>query len=337
MSEREVRSPSDRSPSDRSPSDVDRRQHLATLHSAWATPLNVVAAVVGEVTKAPIVDSRRIVEGEQNEVYDVTLDQAPSVIVRISHTGSEAHDREAWVLGQCAVRGIRAPRVHAVRRVEVCSEFRSVMVTEKLPGVRLADLDPDDVDVRRVLEEVGAWLKQLHTIPVRGLGNLDGSGVGTFETLDEWLANVTTQARLFEDAGRSVGLEPTTIRGWLREILDSLRGASPRMTMSHNDLLAVHVLVHDGRLSGIIDFGVAAAEPAANDFAKWSFREGARFPVEWIQAGYGDPGLFEPPNDRSYRALWLLHGLWYLRHYYVTGFPAGVRAGRDRLLSRPGR
>jgi aminoglycoside phosphotransferase (APT) family kinase protein len=163
------------------------------------------------------------------------------------------------------------------------------MVMEKLPGERLTDLDPDELDVRRVLEEVGAWLKQLHAIPVRGLGSLDGSGVGKFETLDAWLANPATEAHAFEEAGRSVGLEPATIRGWLGEIVDSFRAARPRVTMSHNDLLAVHVLVHDGRLSGIIDFGVVAAEPAANDFAKWDFREGTRFPVEWIQAGYGDP------------------------------------------------
>ncbi|MFC7621472.1 phosphotransferase family protein [Microlunatus sp. GCM10028923] len=327
MSEREVRSPSD----------VDRSQHLAALHRAWATPLDVVTAVVGEVSTSPVVECRRIVDGEVNEVYDVTVEQGPSMIVRISHRGSEAHDREAWVLGECAARGIRAPRVHALRRVEVGNELRSVMVMEKLPGERLADLDLGEGDVRRVLEEVGAWLKQLHTIPVQGLGSLDGSGVGRFETVEEWLANITAEAKVFEDAGRAAGFEPATVRGWVREIVDAFRAAPPRMTMSHNDLLAVHVLVHEGRLSGVIDFGVVAAEPAANDFALWDFREGRRFPVEWIQAGYGDRSWFEPPNDRTYRALWLLHGLWYVRHYHVTGFPPGVEAGRDRLLRGPER
>ncbi|GAB3738864.1 phosphotransferase family protein [Microlunatus parietis] len=319
------------------PSGVDRSRHLAALHRAWATPPDVVAAVVAEVTKAPVVECRRIVDGEVNEVYDVTVEQGPSVIVRISHSGSEAHDREAWVLGECAARGIRAPRVHDLRRVEVGSELRSVMIMEKLPGERLADLGPEEVDVRRVLEEVGAWLRQFHAIPARGLGTLDGAGVGRFETLEEWLAHVATEAPAFEDAGRSVGFDAATVRGWLRDIADSLRAAPPRLTLSHNDLLAVHVLVHEGNLSGIIDFGVVAAEPAANDFALWDFREGRRFPVEWIQAGYGDPSVFEPPNDRTYRALWLLHGLWYLRHYHVTGFRPGVEAGRDRLLRGPER
>ncbi len=73
MSEREVRSPSD----------VDRSQHLAALLSAWATPLDVVAAVVGEMAKTPVVECRRIVDGAVNEVYAVTVKQGPSLIVRI--------------------------------------------------------------------------------------------------------------------------------------------------------------------------------------------------------------------------------------------------------------
>ena len=111
------------------------------------------------------------------------------------------------------------------------------------------------------------------------------------------------EAHAFEEAGRSVGLEPATIRGWLGEIVDSFRAAPPRVTMSHNDLLAVHVLVHDGRLSGIIDFGVVAAEPAANDFAKWDFREGTRFRSSGYRLAMATPRCSSPrttaPTVRS--------------------------------------
>ena len=153
----------------RPPAELDRSQHLAALHQGWATPPNIVAAAVGEVGKAPVLDIRRIVAGEQNEVYDVTLEGAPSLIVRISHGGPEAHDREAWVIGQCASRGIHAPRVHALRRVEVGSEWQSIIVMEKLPGERLCDVNRAELDLRRVLGEVGEWLTELHSIPVQGL------------------------------------------------------------------------------------------------------------------------------------------------------------------------
>ena len=208
---------------------------------------------------------------------------------------------------------------------------------EKLPGQRLCDVDLADLEVRRVLGEVGAWLKELHSIPVQGFGYLDGSGVGKLATLNDWLAgSLTSAGHVFEEAGRSVGLDAATIRGWLGEIVDSFRAASPRIGLIHNDLLANHILVDNGRLSGIIDFGEVAAEPAAIDFARWDFSEGKRFPVEWIQDGYRDASLFEGPHDRTYRALWLASGLWRMAWYYESGFPPGVIAGRDRLLSERG-
>lgn len=320
-----------------SPAGLDRSQHLAALHEGWATPLTIVAALVAEVAKAPVLEIRRIVAGEQNEVYDVTLDGVPSVIVKISHRGAEGLEREAWVLGQCAARDILAPRFLVLRRVEVGGEPRSIFVMEKLPGERLCDIDLPESDLRRVLGEIGGWLSELHAIPVQGFGYLDGSGVGYAATMDDWLADsLTDAAPVFEEAGRSVGLDATTIRGWLSEIEDAFRAAPPRGVLVHNDLLANHVLVHDGHLSGIIDFGEVAAEPAALDFARWAFNDGERFPVEWIQAGYRDRSLFEAPYDRTYRALGLATGLWLMQWYHQTGFLAGVEAARDRLLRQPG-
>lgn len=317
------------------PADVDRHAHLAALHDGWATPMTVVEAAVGEVANAPVTDIRRVLAGEQNEVYDVSVERAPSLIVRISHVRLESHDREAWVLGQCLSRGIPAPRVLALRRVEVGSERRSMMVMEKLPGERLCDLDADGLDLRRVLGGVGAWLTELHSIPVQGFGYLDGRGVGRFSALDDWLAGLTTEAHTFAEAGRSVGLDVAMVRGWIGDIVDAFRAAPPRVGLIHNDLLADHVLVHEGQLSGIIDFGEVAAEPVASDFAKWDFAEGERFPVEWIKAGYGDASLFEAPHDLTYRALWTANGLWRMRWYHQTGFQPGVEAARDRLLSEP--
>jgi aminoglycoside phosphotransferase (APT) family kinase protein len=308
------------------------RKHLASLHDGWATPLSVVAGLVAEVSDIEVLDICRVVQGEQNEVYDVTLEGAPSLIVRISHRGAEAFEREVWVLGQCAARGVPAPRIHGLCRGEVEGEPIAAIVMDKVQGDRLCDVDVGEAEARRVLGEVGAWLTELHSIPVQGFGYLDGRGVGKLATMDDWLTGLMSASLAFEEAGLSVGLPATTIRSWLREIVDSFRVAPPRIALIHNDLLAGHVMVHDGNLSGIIDFGEIAAEPAANDFAKWDFVEGERFPVEWIQDGYRDASLFQPPNDRTYRALWLANGLWRLRWYYETGFGLGADAARDRLL-----
>lgn len=314
------------------PAVFDRREHLAAMHRRWETPVRIVADVVGTVIDAPILGLRRIVAGEGNEVYDVALDGAPSLIVKIAHGRTESHDREAWAITTCAARGVPAPRLHAHRHVEVWDEVRSVIVMEKLLGTPLRDAKLGEADLRRVLGEVGAWLHDLHSIPVRGVGYLDGSGVGIRRSMDEWLLALAAESHLFEAAGRSVGLEAAVIRSWLQEIVDSFRAVPPRVALLHNDLLANHVLVHEGSLSGIIDFGEVAAEPAASEFAKWDFVEGDRFPVEWIQSGYGDRSLFEGSNVRTYRALWAATGLWLMQYYHQTGFPAGVAGARDRLV-----
>ena len=308
-------------------------RHLASLHDVWATPPTVVEALAADVAGSAVVDIRRIVHGEQNEVYDVTLAGAPSLIVRISHDGADAFEREMWVLGQCEARRVRVPRVHGLRHVEVDGESLAAIVMDKIDGDRLCDVDLGEADLRRVLGEVGAWLTELHAIPIGGFGYLDGTGVGKTATFEDWLTDLTGASAAFEEAGRSVRLPATTVRSWLSEIAAALRAAPPRVGLIHNDLLSGHVIVRHGALAGIIDFGEVAAEPIANDFAKWDFVEGERFPVEWLRDGYRRGSLLQPPKDPTYRALWLANGLWRLRWYHETGYPPGAAAARDRLLS----
>ncbi len=318
------------------PAGIDRGSHLAALHEQWTTPPEFVATAVAQASKAPIRSLRRIVAGEQNEVYEVTFGAAPSLIVRISHRGALAHERERWVLAECAARGIPAPRVYAHQRVHLGDHERSLIVMEKLPGELLCDVDPAGIDVRQVLRELGEWLARFHSIPVRGFGYLRADGAGHRPTLEEWLtASVTDAAPQFEAAGLEVGMDPGTIRLWVREIQAAFHHPLPRVRLIHNDLLANHVLVDEGRLSGVIDFGEVASEPATLDFARWDFNEGDRFPVKWIQEGYGDAAPFDPPDHPVYRALWLATGLWLMQWYHGTGFKPGIEAARDRLLGGP--
>ena len=310
----------------------DYAEHLAGRHATRVTPPEVVRQLVAEAASAPVAAVRRIVQGEVNEVCEVTLHGAPSLMVRISHDGGEAFAREAWVLHACATRTIAAPRLLVHRTFDVLGETRTGCVMERIEGEPLGDLDVDAVTTRRVLRALGVWLRELHAIPVRGFGYLDATGTGSHASLEHGLAGLVEGADAFEAAGRAVGVPVATIRGLLREIVDALGAAPPRVTPIHNDLLAKHVLVRDGQLAGVIDFGEAAAEPAAGGFAKWDFIEGDRFPVAWIREGYDDPSLFEPPNDRTYRALWSANGLWRMRWYHETGFRAGAEAARDRLL-----
>ncbi len=75
------------------PEEYDK--HLASLHGPWATPPSVVAELVTDVVDSAVVDIDPRDSGEVNEVYDVTLAYAPSLIVRIAHRGADGLEREA--------------------------------------------------------------------------------------------------------------------------------------------------------------------------------------------------------------------------------------------------
>ena len=109
------------------------------------------------------------------------------------------------------------------------------------------------------------------------------------------------------------------------------RHGPPPLRLTHNDLRACHVLVHDGRLSGLIDFGQVSMDSPVNDLAKWDYWESPALPAAWLQEGYGDESLFGEGYAELFRALRIANALWVLRWYSLTGYPAGVDRAASRL------
>jgi hypothetical protein len=90
------------------------------------------------------------------------------------------------------------------------------------------------------------------------------------------------------------------------------------------------VLVHEGRLSGLIDFGQVSMDSPINEFAKWAYWEEPDLPVAWLREGYGDKSLFAAGYDELFRAHRIANALWALRWYALTGYAAGVARAAAR-------
>jgi aminoglycoside phosphotransferase (APT) family kinase protein len=100
--------------------------------------------------------------------------------------------------------------------------------------------------------------------------------------------------------------------------VDSLTGFEP--TFIHNDLSAPHLLVHNGKLAGVIDWGDAVVGDPARDYA-WFLN--VAFP-EW-----------DVPDDLRRRALFYHRlGPWFEAHYGVfTNQPLRVERALQRINS----
>jgi Ser/Thr protein kinase RdoA (MazF antagonist) len=304
----------------------DYARHLAALHAGFAAPAELIAVAARAVTRSPILATERIVHGEANEVYGLTFESGLEVILRIARRAEGIFEKEAWAIGRCRALGMAAPEVLSLQRLQADAEPLEFCFLERLPGQRLSDSPSLPRErLRSVLRELGEQLSRMHSIGPDDLGD----AVRFFENdTDDFLA---TEAE-FVQLGGDAGVDRRALERGFRffEAAMARHGPPPRR-LTHNDLRACHVLVHQGRLSGVIDFGQVSMDSPVNEFAKWAYWEEPALPVAWLQEGYGDKSLFDADYGELFQAFRIANALWVLRWYALTGYAAGVERAAGRL------
>ncbi len=182
------------------------------------------------------------------------------------------------------------------------------LLMDRLPGVPLATTwDSLGPDARgRIAGELGAAVAALHDVPCDDTG--------------DWDDFVAEQRDLCVARQRALGLTPV----WLAQIpafLGSL-DLSAEAVLLHTELGAEHLLVADGRLSGIVDFEPVRAGAPEYDLCGLGIHAGdARFAAETLRAY----GRVKSGPELSRRLLG-----WYLLHQY-----GNLAAALDRLPAPP--
>jgi Ser/Thr protein kinase RdoA (MazF antagonist) len=306
--------------------ETEYARHLAALHAGFEAPAELIAAAARAVTHSPILAKQRIVHGEANEVYGVTFESGLDVILRIARRAEGIFEKEAWAIGRCRALGMAVPEILSLQGLQADGEQLELCFLERLPGQRLSDsLSLPREALRSVVRELGEQISRMHTI---GPGDL-GEAVRFFENdTDDFLA---TEAEFVELGGKA-GLDRRALERAFRffEAVTTRQGPLPRC-VTHNDLRACHLLVHEGRLSGIIDFGQVSIDSPTNEFAKWDYWESPDLPVAWLQEGYGDKSLFGEDYFEVFQAFRIANALWVLRWYALTGYAAGVERAAASL------
>jgi Ser/Thr protein kinase RdoA (MazF antagonist) len=301
-------------------------QHLVRLHAGWEAPVELIANAAREVTVSPIVAKERIIHGEANEVYRIAFENELEVVLRIARRAEGVFAKEAWAIGRCRALGMAVPQVLSLQRIEDAGEPLELCFLEKLPGQRLCDsLSLPQDTLRSVVRELGEQISRMHAIGQEELGD----AARYFENdVDDFLA---TEAEFIELGGKA-GLNRRALERAFRsfEAVVARYEPLPRR-LTHNDLRACHVLVNNGRLSGIIDFGQVSIDSPINEFAKWDYWEAPALPVAWLQEGYPDRALFGEGYRELFQALRLANALWVLRWYALTGYAAGVERAANAI------
>lgn len=175
-------------------------------------------------------------------------------------------------------------------------------VSERLPGRTLHEAWPEaDPQTRRsIIESLGAALRALHQVPVPGdltppwlAGALAG---GTWPAYHPPVVGATLQ--LVDDARRRPDHDPgllADVAQWIRDGLALFAADEPALV--HGDVHGSNVMVDDGRVTGLIDFAEAVAQPAdaeLDTILRWCARA-HEFPPTPRDDGLDPASLSEVP------------------------------------------
>jgi aminoglycoside phosphotransferase (APT) family kinase protein len=235
--------------------------------------------------------------------------------VRISHDADPRFEGERWALDAVRARGVPTPRVLLVEVAGLGEASVSVCVEEKVPGVALsAVLSTSGAaeETGALLADVGTLLGRVHGVPVAGFGYLRAPATAWDVTFEAVMTDVTIDADPVQRAAARWGV-PLTLTHRALALIDEHRSlydlADARLV--HGDIGPDHVLVRDGRITGVIDFQQCSGNHPVIDLAHWSLTQGDRAPLTAVMAGYEDrdavvthPALMTLATLRE--ALWML-------------------------------
>lgn len=240
----------------------------------------------------------------------------------------EGWDSHAWIDGPWIHRSPRRPEV----RPRLLAE--ATLLPWLAPQLPLPVPTPELTDdgVRHLLlpgtpledggtatgRELGAFLKALHAVdPVEAVAH---------GALDAETATAAKTAELAEFRTQIVPLLPTDVQAAANELLD--RVANVRTSLIHCDLGPDHILMTDGRITGIIDWTDAIIGDPALDLC-WPLNGAPAAVLAGVIAVYEPtPDLVERSHD------WARLSPWYGVHRgLLLDLPADVRTGLRDILA----
>ncbi len=241
-----------------------REERVAERIKKQTSAEEEIERVVLAASGSGVLRKERITRGFSCEVWWVTTVDGQELMYRANWYAywdkrNEMHfENERWALHQCEVHGIPAPRFLHIEHKLPGYPYRSVIVNTRLDGEplkRLMERDRlSDGVLESLLTEAGRLLGKLHQLPTNGFRQLDGNGKGSArDWRDAYLGQLDLN-RLRQSADNA-GLPWSLVQEGIRLLEDNASlGSGIRPCLLHGQFDLEHIIVHNGHVSGLIDF-----------------------------------------------------------------------------------
>lgn len=300
-------------------------QYLQSLHDKKQTPDEVIADVVREGTGRGVVAKRKIVAGEVNEVYDIELDDRRSVILRVSPNGQPDFLHEQWAIEECNKIGIPVPAILFVKYQTIDDKEYGFCLMEKIEGDTLerGSIDFDDFNTSQkkdYIHQAGEILAKIHSIHTNGWGWIV-KDKGQFESADKLLMDWDAKKEEFERLASGVKIKDSVMQKAFEQIAKlKEKYQDKRPCLNHADFGNKHLVVRQGKIVAVLDWGSVRSDLPIYDFANWDFWFGEDIPTEWLKEGYSNRAIFDGEFEELLHMLRIQKGMenlsWYQNQKY---------------------
>ena len=311
----------------------------------YNTDSNDIDQAILSLANSPVVKKDRINKGRAHEVYSVQTESGKELILRISQDklvdGLNKFEVEKWCLEKCSEAGIPVPEVLALNTLETSEKKKEICLESKLPGESLDVLLPaiSDDQRKQIFSQAGKILSKIHSIPVSGFGLLDKDGKGEFSSIQEMLGDQYISPEKMNAIAEKVSLDKNIVS----KAYDALENATSDYSsdfqpkLLHNDYEPKHILVHEGNISGILDFELARGGDPVMDLARWHFFFKDKYSTEELlqknnpESGYSNKEIFKDNFDRKFN-LWRIYlGLMHLAYCSDINDQVGIDFSKKEL------
>lgn len=301
------------------------QEYLEQLQSKKHTADDLINSVAKEATGKEMIDQRRIIAGEANEVYEITLTDDSQVFMRISHGKEPNFEQEKWAIDQVGKIGVPVPEILLIKHSKTEDKIISFCVQKKVEG---EVLDRGNVDFgkynkslqRRIINQAGGILSKINSIKTKGFGQINKNGEGKYTSWKELMLQNANQEESYLTMAKKIGMDKNV----MVEVLQIIRERSSNLpdiqpVLNHGDYGTKHFVAIGEKITGILDWGEANGNSPIYELARWDYWFGDEIPTEWLVEGYENKSALEGWReeikwmrlDKGLEVLW-----WYVEDNY---------------------
>lgn len=314
------------------------QKYLASIHTSWVTPDEIIHDFVKEGAGNDTLSKTRIVAGEANEVYDITLKNGKHVILRISTSGYPNFLQEKWAIEKVKRLSIPTPEIILIKHLTIDGKEKSLCLMEKVDGEPLerGNINFDELGLslrRNLINQAGEILSKIHSIKTEGFGWIIGAGKPEFKTSDELIDGLVSK---YDEVLKMVdeeNIKKSDINKAYK-IIKSFKGSYSKVKphLNHGDYSHKHFMVKDNRIICILDWGGARSDTPVYDFANWDYWFGDYITTEWLKEGYSNKSIFDEDFENFLHMWRLFKGLEILNWYHIAKYKPAIEKAKSKLI-----